>query len=73
MRFRFINVGPLKEVELELRPLTIIGGVNQVGKSFITKFLYGILATKASPTEEEERADKFKRIFQQRDFSKLKK
>ncbi len=72
MRFRFINVGPLKEVDLELRPLTIIGGVNQVGKSFITKFLYGILSTKASSAEEQERADKFRRIFQQRDFRKLK-
>ncbi|MCP4105650.1 MAG: ATP-binding protein [Desulfobacteraceae bacterium] len=72
MNFRFVNIGPLKEADLELRPLTIIGGVNQVGKSFITKFLYGILSTKASPTEEQERADKFRRIFQQRDFRKLK-
>ncbi|MCP4350809.1 MAG: hypothetical protein GY795_35535 [Desulfobacterales bacterium] len=72
MKFRFINVGPLKEVDLDLRPLTIIGGVNQVGKSFITKFLYGILSTKASLTEEQERADKLRRIFQQRDFRKLK-
>lgn len=72
MKFRFINVGPLKEVELDLKPLTIIGGVNQVGKSFITKFLYGILSAKSSPAEEKERNDKLKRIFQQGDFRNLK-
>lgn len=72
MKFRFINLGPLKEVGLEVRPLTIIGGISQVGKSFIIKFLYGILSAKASPAEEKERTDKLKRIFQQKDFGKLK-
>lgn len=43
MKFKFRNFGPIKEAELELRPLTLIAGKNQVGKTFINKAIYSIL------------------------------
>ena len=43
MKFEFYNIGCIEEVELELKPFTLIAGVNQTGKSFILKCIYGIL------------------------------
>jgi len=43
MKFEFYNIGCIEKVELELKPFTLIAGVNQTGKSFILKCIYGIL------------------------------
>ena len=43
MRFEFRNFGSIKEVSLEIKPFTLIGGKNQSGKSFILKAIYSIL------------------------------
>ena len=43
MKFEFYNIGCIEEVELELKPFTLIAGINQSGKSFILKCIYGIL------------------------------
>ncbi|AEF96320.1 ATP-binding protein [Methanotorris igneus] len=43
MKFEFYNIGCIENVELELKPFTLIAGVNQTGKSFILKCIYGIL------------------------------
>ena len=43
MKFEFYNIGCIEEVELELKPFTLIAGINQTGKSFILKCIYGIL------------------------------
>lgn len=72
MRFNFLNIGPLSEVDLEVKPLTIIGGVNQVGKSFITKILYAIFSTNSALNGTKGKMDKLKRIFQEVDLTKLK-
>ena len=42
-RFRFSNLGPISESELELGDLTIIAGRNNTGKTYLTYVLYGFL------------------------------
>ena len=43
MTFRFRNIGPVKNAELELGDLTIIAGRNNTGKTYIVYTLYGFL------------------------------
>ena len=43
MKFRFKNIGPINEAELELGDLTIIAGRNNTGKTYIVHTLYGFL------------------------------
>ncbi len=42
-KFRFKNIGPVKDAELELGDLTIIAGRNNTGKTYIAYTLYGFL------------------------------
>ena len=44
MKFRFKNIGPIDEAELELGDLTIIAGRNNTGKTYIVYSLYGFLS-----------------------------
>ena len=41
--FRFKNVGPVKDAEVELGNLTIIAGRNNTGKTYLAYALYGFL------------------------------
>ena len=41
--FRFRNIGPVKDAELELGDLTIIAGRNNTGKTYVVYTLYGFL------------------------------
>lgn len=43
VKFRFKNIGPVKEAELELGDLTIIAGRNNTGKTYLAYALYGFL------------------------------
>ena len=43
--FRFKNIGPVKEAEMELGDLTIIAGRNNTGKTYLAYTLYGFLKT----------------------------
>ena len=43
MRFRFRNIGPIDNAELELGDLTLIAGRNNTGKTYIVYTLYGFL------------------------------
>ena len=43
MKFRFKDIGPIKEAELELGDLTIIAGRNNTGKTYMVYTLYGFL------------------------------
>ena len=43
LSFRFRNIGPVKDAELELGDLTIIAGRNNTGKTYIVYTLYGFL------------------------------
>ena len=43
VKFRFRNIGPVKDAELELGDLTIIAGRNNTGKTYIVYTLYGFL------------------------------
>lgn len=45
VKFRFKNIGPVKEAELELGDLTIIAGRNNTGKTYLVYALYGYLKT----------------------------
>ena len=42
-KFRFRNIGPVKDAELELGDLTVIAGRNNTGKTYIAYTLYGFL------------------------------
>ena len=41
--FRFKNIGPVKDAEVELGDLTIIAGRNNTGKTYLVYTLYGFL------------------------------
>lgn len=41
--YRFKNIGPVKEAELELGDFTVIAGHNNTGKTYIVYTLYGFL------------------------------
>lgn len=43
MKFRFKDIGPIEEAELELGDFTIIAGRNNTGKSYLVHTLYGFL------------------------------
>ena len=43
MKFRFRNIGPIENAELELGDLTIIAGRNNTGKTSLVYTLYGFL------------------------------
>ena len=43
------NLGNIEKAEITVKPLTVIAGENSSGKTFITKTLYTILNTVASP------------------------
>ena len=43
MKFRFKNLGPVDEAELELGDLTVIAGRNNTGKTYLVYALYGFL------------------------------
>ncbi len=43
--FRFKNIGPIKEADMELGDLTIIAGRNNTGKTYLAYTLYGFLKT----------------------------
>ena len=43
MTFRFKNLGPIKQADLELGDLTIIAGRNNTGKTYLAYALYGFL------------------------------
>ena len=43
VKFRFKNLGPVNEAELELGDLTIIAGRNNTGKTYLAYTLYGFL------------------------------
>ena len=43
MKFRFKNLGPIQEADLELGDLTIIAGRNNTGKTYLAYALYGFL------------------------------
>ena len=43
--YRFKNIGPVKDAQMELGDLTIIAGRNNTGKTYIAYTLYGFLRT----------------------------
>ena len=45
LKFKFENIGPIKNADLELGDLTIIAGHNNTGKTYVTYALYGFLST----------------------------
>ena len=49
VRFRFRNIGPVNDAELELGDLTIIAGRNNTGKTYLVYTLYGFLKLSRQP------------------------
>ncbi len=44
-KFKFKNIGPIKDAELDLGDITLIAGRNNTGKTYIVYTLYGFLKT----------------------------
>ena len=70
-KFRFKNIGPIKEAELELGDLTVIAGHNNTGKTYLAYTLYGFLKQWAArawvwETASGEMANAFARSFDTR-------
>ena len=42
MKIKFLNLGGIQETELDLRPLTVIIGPNNSGKTYIAYSIYGL-------------------------------
>ena len=42
-KYRFKNIGPIKNADLELGDLTVIAGANNAGKTYLVYTLYGFL------------------------------
>lgn len=42
MRVRFENLGPIKKTEIDVRPLTVIIGPNNSGKTYVAYSIYGL-------------------------------
>ena len=56
------NIGKLKDVEISLKPFTILAGPNNTGKSFISKTLYSVLSPTRNPLQ----------VYMQEQFKPLK-
>jgi len=54
MKINFKNFGAIREAEIEVKPLTIISGKNETGKSFILKFIYSLPFVFSSHFFDEE-------------------
>ena len=62
--FRFRNIGPVTDAELELGDLTLIAGRNNTGKTYIVYTLYGFLKNwKESPYYHRPTVDRKGEIF----------
>lgn len=46
MKLRVENFGPVKEANMEIKPLTIIIGKNNLGKSYLAQLIYTLLTMK---------------------------
>ncbi len=43
MKFHFTNLGKLNDAKIEINNLTIIIGKNNLGKTYLTTAIYGLL------------------------------
>ncbi len=61
MIFNFKNLGIIEEANIELNGLTVITGLNDTGKSFLSKSIYSIIKTirEAKDQELSNKADAF--------------
>lgn len=55
MKIKFSNLGCIKETELDLRPLTVIIGSNNSGKTYIAYSVYGLWQSAARSTRSINR------------------
>ncbi|MCX7998659.1 MAG: hypothetical protein N3A69_06870 [Leptospiraceae bacterium] len=72
MEFTLKNIGLINHAKIELKGLTVLGGYNDTGKSFIGKTLFSIIKA-ANNTERVfvfSKLNNTERVFV---FSKLKK
>lgn len=61
MIFDFKNLGPIESAKIELKGLTIITGLNDTGKSFISKSIYSIIKT-VNDSSAQSIAEKYESI-----------
>lgn len=81
IKFSACNLGPIKEIDINLSKFNLISGKNATGKSFFVRLLYAIIATilekENSKQNNEEKhlekdlAKKIRWVFQQKDMSAI--
>lgn len=60
MEFKFENLGIIKEANIKLNGLTVLTGLNDTGKSFISKAIYSIAKT-VNESNEQDIADRYEK------------
>lgn len=53
MLFKLRNIGPVEVADIEVKGLTVITGLNDTGKSFISKSIYSAIKTVQEASEHE--------------------
>ena len=59
MKFTFKNLGPIRKASIELGDLTMIAGLNNTGKTYLTYALYGLLKKTPEMITEGESCHEF--------------
>jgi len=64
MNYRITNFGPIKDATIEIKPLTVICGANNTGKSYITYSLFTLLDFLKSASYNVFNAEKSREFLQ---------
>lgn len=65
LKVKISKLGPIKEGEVELKPLTIIFGKNNTGKTYIGYLLWGLASQKGYYHYLEPKTETYKEILQE--------
>jgi predicted ATPase len=61
MKFVLDNIGIIKKAEIEIKALTVIAGLNDVGKSFVTRTIFSVIKT-ITESNTQLKIEQFERI-----------
>jgi predicted ATPase len=66
MRLVAENFGPIEKVEIEINPLTILIGKNNIGKSYLAQLYYSVLDTTKVILESSYRFRRYAMLYRER-------
>ena len=62
-KIKINNIGKLRDVDISLKPFTVLAGPNNTGKSFISKTLYSVLSLTHNPLPNYMQLQRLEKIF----------